>query len=210
MILKMGLYFITGNEEIRVLVPSIDGFLSLDLPEIQSLNAREVIAHKLGEALRSHAYQHMISHAGDVREGTISMIACEDTSLEIDVLHGLPGPLIRWHLQALGVKGLYDLVLAKNEFDTERKICVSERWGATARTIVGLYDGSDYHYFEGEVRGKIVLPGGSMSFGWDPLFEVEWDGGRKRLSEMTLDEKNMVSSRGKAFGAFAQYLQTLR
>ncbi len=210
----MALYFITGNqkkqEEIRELVPSIDGFLAIDLAEIQSLNPREVIAHKLGEAVRSHAYQQILSHAREVDGNTFSMIGCEDTSVEIDALNGLPGTFIKWHLQTLGVNGLYNLVLAQNEFDTSRKNYASERWGATARTVVGLFDGSDHHYFEGEVRGRIVLPSGDRSFGWDPIFEVEFNGGRKRLSELTREEKNSVSSRAKAFEGLVTYLETIR
>lgn len=209
----MALYFITGNqkkqEEIRELVSSIDGFLAIDLAEIQSLNPREVIAHKLGEAVRSHAYQQKLAHDRKSGEDGVSMIACEDTSVEIDALNGLPGTFIRWHLQVLGVKGLYDLVLAQNEYDTSRKNQFSERWGATARTVVGLYDGTDYHYFEGEVRGKIVLPSGDRSFGWDPIFEVDFNGGRKRLSELTLEEKNTVSSRAKAFQGLVSYIHSL-
>ena len=84
----MSLYFITGNknkfEEVKSILPEIEQ-LDVDLPEIQDIDAQNIIRFKLLEALRHHAGEFIV----------------EDTSLYFDCLKGLPGPLIKWFLETI-------------------------------------------------------------------------------------------------------------
>lgn len=81
----MRLLFITGNkgkfEEVKAALSFVEQF-NVDLPEIQEIDSRKIIKFKLLEALRH-------KNAGFI---------VEDTSLHLDCLNGLPGPLIRWFL----------------------------------------------------------------------------------------------------------------
>lgn len=165
----MSLFFITGNqskyEEIRSLIPDVEQ-VDLKLEEIQELDPKQVIAHKLQQALTQHPGPLMV----------------EDTSLVVDGWHGLPGPLIKWFLQALTLPGLWQLAHQ------------SGQTMATARTCLGYADAAgQLSFFEGEVKGQLVEPRGERGFGWDALFQPA--GFAKTFAEMTLVEKNQVSMR---------------
>ena len=77
------LFFITGNEnklrEARSIFPDIKG-LNIDLIEIQSIDSRKIIEHKLNDAKKHHSGSFIV----------------EDTSLELISMKGLPGPLIKF------------------------------------------------------------------------------------------------------------------
>jgi inosine triphosphate pyrophosphatase len=176
----MPLYLITGNEkkyrEAKLLIPELE-MLIIDLPEIQSADPKAVVAAKLHEA-RKH-------HAGD--------LLVEDTSLHFDCLGGLPGPFIKWFLETLKPTGLH--ALASSMHDTK----------AQARTIIGYAkaDGGIL-FFEGVTHGSIVAPRTDAIFGWDPIFLP--DGHTKTYAEMTKEEKNAISHRGKAVRALVAHL----
>src|ERR1051326_9091321 len=92
----MPLYFITGNKnkfaEINALLPKVQQ-LDIDLVEIQDIDPQVIIEGKLREALKHHSGEFIV----------------DDTSLYLNCLKGLPGPLIKWFLQTIGTDGLYEL-----------------------------------------------------------------------------------------------------
>lgn len=173
-------YFITGNAnkfaEVKSMLPKVEQ-LDIDLPEIQEIDAKEIIKAKL-EA----AYQHA--------EGEFIV---EDTSLYLDGLGGLPGPLIKWFLKTIGNDGLVKL---SQSFGND---------GAEAKTIIGYARNRDeIYFFEGIVKGKIVEARGKLGFGWDPIFLP--DGHSKTFAEMEGEEKNLVSMRRIAVNKLADFL----
>lgn len=182
----MSLLFLTGNAhkltEAQQLIPVLTGW-SIDLPEIQERDARRIIEMKLLEAARL--------------QPTASLIV-EDTSLYLDVLNGLPGPLIKWFIapDALGLRGLAELALAKD--------CLQ----AQATTWIGLLERSDagtqIQFFEGCIQGQVHLPRGEQGFGWDPIFTPT--GSLLSFAEMSLPEKQRFSMRRLAFEKLAAYL----
>lgn len=175
----MVLYFITGNknkfEEAKEILGNVEQ-LDIELNEIQELDSRKIIEEKLKEACK-------------VRKGEFF---CEDTSLCIDCLGGLPGPLIRWFLKTIKVDGIWGIV--KNFKDHK----------ALARTIVGYTDGSEMKFFTGEIEGEIVPPSGETTFGWDPIFLPK--GYKKTFQEMSRSEKNKISMRRIAMEKLAGHL----
>ncbi len=176
----MHLYFITGNkgkfEEVKRLIPSVSQ-KDIDLTEIQELEAKKIVAHKLQEAL-IHVKGECI---------------VEDTSLYIDSLKGLPGPLIKWFLKTLGADGLSSLVLRYTD------------QSAVAKTIIGYAKNArDIHFFEGDIKGTIVKPRGDRVFGWDQIFQPE--GSVKTFGEMNLEEKSKISMRRNAVLKLKHYL----
>lgn len=92
------IYFITGNKnkfyEVKAILPSVKQ-LNIDLPEIQDIDARQIIKEKLMQAF-------------SYRKGEFIV---EDTSLHLDCLNGLPGPLIKWFLKTVGNAGLAEIAL---------------------------------------------------------------------------------------------------
>lgn len=179
----MVLYFITGNKNKFAEVKAILGDsinveqLKIELDEIQEIDSRVIIKHKLNEALKQ-------------RKGEFFL---EDTSLYIEGLNGLPGPLIKWFLKALGPKGIYALTSHL------------ENKNAVAKNIIGYSDAKgELHFFEGEVKGKIVAPRGETTFGWDPIFLP--DGYNQTFAEMDDDLKNKISHRRKALDKLVEFL----
>ncbi len=175
--------FITGNKgklsEARRILDGVKQ-IKMDLPEIQEIDAKKVIEEKLRVAIKNS-------------EGEIF---CEDTSLYISCLNGLPGPLIKWFSKSMGNSGIFDLV---NRYDDRR---------AVAKTIVGYSDGGDIRFFEGEIEGEIVSPRGENGIGWDKLFIP--NGHKRTFGEMTMEEKNKLSMRNEALMKLKIYLDKKR
>jgi non-canonical purine NTP pyrophosphatase (RdgB/HAM1 family) len=181
----VALYFVTGSAhkfaEVKAILPDIEQ-MEMDLDEIQEIDAHKIIANKLSQARAS------------LEQGRELMV--EDTSLYLDALNGLPGPLIKWFMKTVGREGIYKLAQTFNNF------------GATARTVIGYADEKGViQFFEGEIKGTIVEPRGDSTFGpfgWDPVFLP--DGYTQTFGEMG-DEKNLISHRRLAVEKLKTYLQ---
>ncbi|MCR4277716.1 MAG: non-canonical purine NTP pyrophosphatase [Candidatus Berkelbacteria bacterium] len=176
----MSLSFITGStnklEEMRAVIPELEQ-LDIDLPEIQHIDAHEIIKAKLEEARKHHQGEFIV----------------EDTSLYLDCLNGLPGPLIKWFLKTIGNGGLAEI--ATKLGNTK----------AQAKTIIGYIDAArEIEFFEGAVGGNIVEPRGETGFGWDPIFQP--NGYDKTFAEMGQEEKNDLSMRKIAAEQFCEHL----
>jgi len=176
----MVLYFITGNAnkllELKSILPNVEQ-LNIDLPEIQEIDAKEIIKEKILEAFKHKQGEFIV----------------EDTSLYIDSLNGLPGPLIKWFMKTIGNQGIFDIVKNLNSSKSE------------AKTFIGYAKNPDeIYYFEGSIKGKIVSPVGEFGFGWDSIFQPE--GFSKTFAQMTLEEKNKLSMRRLALNKLKKFL----
>ncbi len=176
----MTIYFLTGNKnklkEVQAIIPEIEG-VDINLPEIQSLDAHEIIQEKL-----KVAFEH--------RNGEFIV---EDTSLYIDGLKGLPGPLIKWFLETVGNEGLVTMSQAFNSEKVE------------AKTIIGYAKNkNDISFYEGVISGKIVQPRGSGGFGWGSIFVP--DGYNQTFAEMSREEKNSISMRKIAVEKLKEFI----
>jgi XTP/dITP diphosphohydrolase len=70
---------------------------------------------------------------------------------------------------------------------------------------VFYYDKDRYFSCEGRVHGIIIdRPRGNGGFGYDPLFYISSFG--KTMAQLTAEEKNQISHRGKAFRALKKYI----
>ncbi len=176
----MSLYFLTGNKGkiagARIVFRDIQA-IDIDLPEIQSLDAHKIIENKLINGLKH-------------QEGGLVV---EDTSVYIKCLNGLPGPLIKWFLEALDNDGLATMVQKYDDHTAE------------VRSIVGYANNiNDVYFFEGIQKGKIVTPRGKNGFGWNPIFQPE--GSTKTYAEMSDTERAIFSMRTKAFQKLKNFL----
>lgn len=153
--------------------------MDIDLPEVQEIDAKKIIKAKLFEAFKHKKGEFIV----------------EDTSLYLDCLNGLPGPLIKWFLKTIGNKGLAE---------------IAEKMGnkkAKAKTIIGYARSEkEFYFFEGFINGEIVKPKGGMGYGWDDVFRPEnFD---KSFGEMSFKEKKAISMRRKAFDKLKIFLES--
>lgn len=73
------------------------------------------------------------------------------------------------------------------------------------RTCIVLFLGGVPHHFVGECHGHILTePRGEGGFGYDPVFMPEQS--ERSFAEMSMDEKNAVSHRKRAFSAMLDHL----
>lgn len=180
----MPLTFVTGNQnklnEVQKILEGIDVTnKKVDLIEIQGSYA-EIVSHK-------------VRSAADVAEGPVFV---DDTALEFDSFkRELPGPYIKWFLDAMGAEGLTHML---DGFESK---------GANAVCTIGYCagPGEEPRVFVGKTHGQIVRPRGPQTFGWDCIFQP--DGYDQTYAEMDKTLKNKISHRGKAFAQLKAFLQ---
>ena len=131
----------------------------------------------------------------------------DDTGLEVDALGGAPGVYTaRYAGPDKGSDANMSKLLAELSALEQNGEKISRR--ARFRTVVALIIDGKTHIFNGVLEGKIATErSGSQGFGYDPVFIP--DGYDKTLAEISLDEKNTISHRGKAMRALAEFLKCL-
>ncbi|MHC1627067.1 MAG: RdgB/HAM1 family non-canonical purine NTP pyrophosphatase [Methanoculleaceae archaeon] len=115
----------------------------------------------------------------------------DDTGLFIPALRGFPGPYAAYVHDTIGNEGILRLMEGKPD---------SSAWFETVIAYAG--EDGEIRLFRGRLDGRIVPPRGSTGFGYDPIFEV----GGRTLAEMDMHEKNRLSHRGRALGAFRDWI----
>ena len=133
-------------------------------------------------------------------EATGIAAIADDSGLCVDALGGEPGVYsARYGGEGYDDEGRVQLLLKnmKNVPDDKR----------TARFVcaITLVDNEGIITARGECEGKIGYePKGENGFGYDPVFFVEQFG--KTMAEISPEQKNAISHRGKALEIFAQKL----
>ena len=140
----------------------------------------------------------------------------DDTGLEVDVLGGAPGVYTARYagegkdFNANMDKVLYELSVIEGEahmaegFGLHTKP-VSRR--ARFKSVVTLIIDGKIKMFEGTLEGEIAREkSGNGGFGYDPIFIADEYPGLT-LADISEEEKNDISHRGKALRAMAQWLQ---
>ena len=122
----------------------------------------------------------------------------DDTGLEVEALGGAPGV----HSARYATDG--------HDFAANNRLLLKNLEGvenrrARFRTVISLIIGGEEHLFEGRVEGRILdRETGHEGFGFDPLFVP--DGCERSFAEMSAEEKNAVSHRGRAVRKLAAWL----
>ena len=126
----------------------------------------------------------------------------DDTGLEIDALNGEPGVYsARYAGPAHDSEANIDKVLAKLDGVTNRT--------ARFRTAIALLQGDVMHIFHGKVEGVILTERhGTGGFGYDSIFQpIEGDG--STFAQMSPEQKNSISHRGRAVARLVAHLTSL-
>lgn len=122
----------------------------------------------------------------------------DDTGLMVDALNGEPGVYsARYAGPECDAKANMTLLLEKMKDQTFRN--------AKFVTVIALILNGEESVFTGEVEGIIaVSPSGTAGFGYDPIFVAAESG--KAFAEMTPEDKNAISHRGRAMRKLIDFL----
>jgi XTP/dITP diphosphohydrolase len=122
----------------------------------------------------------------------------DDTGLEVMALHMAPGVFsARYAGDQRNSADNMRLLLENLQNQSDRS--------ARFRTVICLILEGEEYLFEGTVQGTIRHePSGTDGFGYDPVFEPS--GYAITFAEMSVEEKNIISHRGKAIAALRDFL----
>ncbi|WJY98187.1 RdgB/HAM1 family non-canonical purine NTP pyrophosphatase [Corynebacterium fournieri] len=128
----------------------------------------------------------------------------DDSGLTVKALNGMPGILsARW-------SGNHGDDQANNELLLAQMADINERAAAFVSCCALVTSAGEEHTAEGRWEGELLRePRGENGFGYDPLFQPADAPGRSS-AELSADEKNERSHRGKALRALVPHLAALR
>lgn len=198
-LIHMKIVFATGNlgklrEASEILgegfelVPLTEVGITEDIPET-------------GETLRENSLQkaqYVLEHCG-------CDCFADDTGLEVDALGGAPGVYTARYagddkdFNKNMDKVLYELQGLEGEARRSR-----------FKSVITLMVDGEPHFFEGTLEGVIAHEkSGNGGFGYDPIFIADEYPGLT-LADISEEQKNDISHRGKALRAMAQWLHSRR
>ena len=131
----------------------------------------------------------------------------DDTGLEVTALGGAPG------VYSARYASLADGTASPHDSEANMRRLLQELDGeanrsAQFRTVIALIFQGKEHLFEGIVRGTITTERhGTDGFGYDPIFQP--DGYSVTFADMTADEKNAISHRGRATKKLEEFFSCL-
>jgi XTP/dITP diphosphohydrolase len=155
--------------------------------------------------------ENAIKKAKVVAAASMMLTLADDSGLEVDALHGAPGPRsARFaHDRATDAENNAALLSALadlSEHDAAR--AYPARFRCVLALVDPYRDGGEPIVVEGRCEGAITrTPRGSGGFGYDPLFVV--DGTDKTMGELTEEQKNSLSHRARAFDALRPVLERI-
>jgi XTP/dITP diphosphohydrolase len=188
----MKICFATNNKKKIEEVKAVLG-PEFELVSLQEIGCEEELP-ETGDTLDHNAFQK----ARYVKEHFGVDCFADDTGLEVEALEGAPGVYSgRFAGEPRSDERNIDLLLEKLEGKTNRK--------ARFRTVIALIlEGKEYQ-FEGIAEGEILEERvGEKGFGYDPVFKpIGFD---KTFAQLSLEEKNEISHRGKAVKVLIEFL----
>ena len=123
----------------------------------------------------------------------------DDTGLEVVTLGGAPGVYSGRYAGEPRSDSRNMELLLKNMKDKGNR-------SARFRTVIALIQGGKENAFEGIAEGEILKEkSGTGGFGYDPVFRPL--GFEKTFAELSMEEKNQISHRGKAVKALVNFLK---
>lgn len=138
--------------------------------------------------------------AATVARATGLPAVADDSGLEVDCLDGAPGP----YSARLGGPGLDDR--GRVGFLLEKlEDAPSPRTARFFCAAVCVWPDERTQEAQGICEGEILLePRGDTGFGYDPVFRAR--GEERTMAELSAEEKDVLSHRGRAFRALAALL----
>ena len=205
----MKIVFATGNKgKLREAAEILgEGFELTSLPDVGIYDD----VPETGNTLMANSLQK----ARYVYENCGCDCFADDTGLEVDALGGAPGVYTaRYAGDDKDFNKNMDKVLYElTRLESESKVAASmglkmkpfSRRARFKSVITLMLDGKP-HFFEGTLEGVIAHEkSGNGGFGYDPIFIADEFPGMT-LADISEEEKNNISHRGKALRAMAKWL----
>lgn len=150
-----------------------------------------------GETFEENAY--LKAAAVTARTGLPAV--ADDSGLAVDALNGEPG------VRSARYSGSHeDTDRQRNEFLLRKLENAAERGARFVSCICCTMPGGAVLRARGECEGTILrAPRGENGFGYDPLFLPA--GFDRTMAELSMEEKNEISHRGKALRKFREELE---
>ena len=140
----------------------------------------------------------------------------DDTGLEVDALHGAPGVYTARYagedkdFNKNMDKVLYELAVLEGEASMASALGLKVKpvtRRARFKSVITLMINGKPHFFEGTLEGVISREkSGNGGFGYDPIFVADEYPGQT-LADITEEQKNDISHRGKALRAMSAWLK---
>ena len=207
----MKLVFATGNSgKLREASEILgEGF---ELVSLAQVGITEDIP-ETGTTLRANSIQK----AQYLYEKTGCDCFADDTGLEVDALGGEPGVYTARYagddkdFNRNMDKVLYELQRLESESHMAAEYGIKTKpvsRRARFKSVVTLIINGEIRLFEGTLEGVIAHEkSGNGGFGYDPIFIADEYPGQT-LADITEEQKNEISHRGKALRAMAQWLRS--
>ena len=197
----MKIVFATGNKDKVKEIREILADISDDIVSMKEAGIQCDIVED-GKTFEENA----LIKARTISEHTDAIVLADDSGLEIDYLNGEPGIYSARYAgedTPYSIKNQMILDRMKEAKGTER----SARFVCAIAAVVPQEDGTKKEFvargnFEGEIAIKSA---GSNGFGYDPIFYVPECGCTS--AELTSQQKNEMSHRGKALRMMREILQ---
>jgi len=170
------------------------GVEALSILASLGVKARLVLMGK--QEIQSESLEEIALHAARVAYATLRKpLLVDDSGLFIEALNGFPGPYSSYVYKKIGVRGILKLMSG----EVNRRACFKTAIATIIPPLEKVYTG--------ETCGEIALePRGEHGFGFDPIFIPE--NSKRTYAEMTLEEKNRISHRYKAYKKMVEDLKT--
>lgn len=189
----MNLLLATANahkaEEVRAILRDSPFILQtlLDHPDLPD-------APETGDTFVHNAYEK----AEFIHKLTGIPVLADDSGIEVDALDGRPGV----HSKRYSPEATHD---SNNRLLLKELSGVDNR-GARFTCVLALVTSHGRAHVTGQCYGHIAAaPQGEKGFGYDPLFMPDEFPGRS-MAELSMDEKNQISHRGRAFAQLTELL----
>jgi XTP/dITP diphosphohydrolase len=170
----------------RILQPLSIEVVTTDLPEVE----------ENGTTFAENAYLKAIS----AFRATGKAAVADDSGLEVDALNGAPGI---YSARYAGENATNEQRIAKL-LNALKDVPEEKRTARFVCAICCILPNGDIITARGECPGKIAfVVRGNGGFGYDPVFLV----GEKTFAELSAEEKDKISHRGKALRVFAEELR---
>ena len=193
----MRIVFATGNQDKMKEIKTILSDMDMEILSMKEAGI-QVPINEDGTTFEENA----IIKGKTVAEYTNAIVLADDSGLEIDYLNKEPGI---YSARYLGESTSYDI---KNKaiLDRMKETQVNERSARFVCAIAAVFpDGTclnTLETMEGQIADTIAGTGG---FGYDPIFYLpEYE---CTAAELSMDEKNKISHRGKALSEMKEKLK---
>ncbi|MBR5134189.1 MAG: RdgB/HAM1 family non-canonical purine NTP pyrophosphatase [Clostridia bacterium] len=176
----------------RILVP-----LGIEAVTDRDLGIETTEVEENGKTFEENAY---LKAASACKESGLPAVA-DDSGLCVDALDGAPG----LYSARYAGEGATDEEKIEKILTALADVPKEQRTARFVSAICCVFPDGKTLYARGECEGEIAFePSGNGGFGYDPVFVTNG----KSFADMTAEEKDAVSHRGRSLRAFSQVLKT--